>query len=393
MPRRTPYSFEWSAHHVFTLMTMNHFRAVKAWGEMFGARVSLDAVTFELEVKALNRYITLHPQFIARISQKLAHVSSLTPEVTGFIGWRPYKPFRHPLSTDKLQFKKSALARGLATPPFWMTPADAETDFVIKMSTGSFGNELTGPYRAQHQKDLVWPKPPPVATVSECYAESFVQGRNIKVWFWGDRPVHAQDQAYAQVIGDGQRPVRELLNEFLLRMGQSWNDYPEKDTVVQCLRYQQLTLDTVLPHGASAWPDYRYGRQFSAKASSEQEDNALPRLSSKQVEQIQSAGRWLVAALAPDIMQPVLLTLDGVEDSNGQIWWLEMNTNPVFPPTGYFAMLGTIFGTPPDTPAHVFGTAGSGRPSTVDAIPAGPADVTRPGNTKRDMTTPIHTHA
>jgi hypothetical protein len=360
---------------VFALITLNHFRAIKAWGEMFGAQVSLNALTFELEVKALNRYVTLYPQFIARINQKLAHVQALTPEVTGFIGWRPYKPFRHPLSTDKLRFKKAAVKQGLATPPFWMAPADAETDFVIKSSTGSFGNDLTGPYRhAQRQKALVWPKKPALANGSEFYAESFVQGRNIKVWFWGAQAVHAQNQPYTRVTGDGQRSVRDLLNGLLFRMGQSWNDYPEKDTVVQCLRYQELTLDATLPHGAEAWPDYRYGRQFSDKNSTEQKDNALPRFSPEQAHQIQTAGNWLVAELAQDIRQPVLLTLDGVEDSHGHIWWLEMNTNPIFPPTGYFAMLGSLFGTPPDTPAHVFS-----RPHTEERISGMPAALEIPG--------------
>ncbi len=340
---------------MFTLITINHFRAIKAWGEIFGAQVTLDALTFELEVKALNRYVTLYPQFIARINQKLAHVPSLTPEATGFIGWRPYRPFQNPLSTDKLRFKTVALTAGIPTPPFWMRPQDAETDFVIKSSVGSFGNDLTGPFlQDDRQKNLPWPKKRPSANGGEIFAESFVHGRNIKVWFWGAQPVHAQNQAYARVIGDGQRTTQDLLNAQLLGMGQSWNDYPEKDTVIQCLRYQQLTLDTVLPLGVNAWPDYRYGRQFSSKASTEQEDNALPRFSPAQMQQIQTAGNWLVKELLRDIAQPVLLTLDGVQDDDGRIWWLEMNTNPVFPPTGYFAMLGSLFGTAPDTPAHVF---------------------------------------
>jgi D-alanine-D-alanine ligase-like ATP-grasp enzyme len=41
----------------------------------------------------------------------------------------------------------------------------------------------------------------------------------------------------------------------------------------------------------------------------------------------------------------VLYTLDGVLDAAGRIWWLEVNSNPIFAPTGYPLMLETLFGS------------------------------------------------
>lgn len=50
----------------------------------------------------------------------------------------------------------------------------------------------------------------------------------------------------------------------------------------------------------------------------------------------------------------MLCAMDGVLDDAGNIWWLELNSNPVCPPTAYPAMLGSLFGTPGEAPKNSF---------------------------------------
>jgi hypothetical protein len=40
---------------------------------------------------------------------------------------------------------------------------------------------------------------------------------------------------------------------------------------------------------------------------------------------------------------PVLSALDAVLDDQDKLWWLEANSNPALPPTGYPLVLATIF--------------------------------------------------
>jgi hypothetical protein len=337
---------------MFIAITMNHIRAIKAWGEAHGGLANLNVLTFELEVKARNRYFMLFPQFLANINGRIGHVPLLSREVTGFIGWLPYRPMRFSLTTDKLLFKQRLSGAGLATPEKWLNPEHSTQDYVIKSSIGSFGNELLGPY--QHgqlpEKSLLEMLAKPNAPGS-LYAEAFIQGINLKVWFWGDRAFHVHLHPYPTVTGDGRRNLLELIDARLQRIGQSWMTYAERTMVVGALKYQDLELNAVLQQNQQAWLDYRYGRRFAPDTVTEEEDNALSNMAPVQLSQITQAGRWVAAELIQEINAPVLYSLDGVLDATGKIWWLEVNSNPIFPPTGYAAMLSTLLGTPTVFPA------------------------------------------
>lgn len=343
---------------MFIAITMNHIRAVKAWAEAHDALVNLNVLTFELEVKARNRYFTLHPQFLARMDGQLMHVPQMVRDVTGFIGWLPYRPLRWSLASDKLIFKKRLAESGLATPRMWPTPGEATAAFVVKHSVGSFGEELAGPYHAGQEPDAarmqVLTKQ---GSTGSLYAESFVHGTNIKVWFWGGRAFHAQLHPYPLIHGNGRNTIAELIDARLKDIKQSWADYPEKQAVEQALAYQGLDLNAVLPSGLSAWLDYRYGRRFAPDAATEEEDNFLRHMPATQIAQLEIAGQWIAAELREELSAPVLCSLDGVLDTDGKIWWLEANSNPIFPPTGYPAMLSTLFGTPISVPEPGSATA------------------------------------
>ncbi len=348
---------------MFIAITMNHMRAVKAWADAHQAQATLDMSSFVLEVKARNRYYRLYPQFLCEDQGRLSHVTAITPHVTGFIGWRPYQPLRLTLSSDKLLFKNALGEAGLATPAHWDSPDAAQADFILKRSMGSFGYQLAGPFHpSQTLPNLSAAMTGPDAR-GVIYAEAFVPGRNLKVWFWDGQPVHTQCQPYPLIEGDGQQTVRALVTQRLKDAHQDWATYPERDAVLTSLSFQGLTLNTRLPRRQQAWLDYRYGRCFTSKAmTTEAQDNAWRRLPNEVQIQITQAGEWLKLAVKSDVKAPVLCSMDGVLDAAGKVWWLELNSNPICPPTAYFAMMASLFGTPAQTPAGAFATAAKAMP-------------------------------
>jgi hypothetical protein len=338
---------------MFSAITMNHLRAKKAWADAHKGQTSLDLSSFELEIKARNRYYRLYPQFLMEVNGRMSHVETLAPQATSFLGWRPYRPLSCNLALDKLGFKTALLQAGLPTPAHWNSAEHATADFILKRSIGSFGYQLAGPF---HRGQV--PEVPPALSGPQArgqlYAEAFVTGQNIKVWYWGSHPVHVQCQPYPFIEGDGQQAVEVLAARRLGAIGEELGQYKEFETVLSCLAYQHLDLETILPKGQKVWLDYRYGRRFSNSATTESEDNALPRLPEALRAQVVQAGHWLAHELKHEMATPILCTMDAVLDDHGKFWWLEVNSNPVCPPTAYFAMLASLFGTSPETPANAF---------------------------------------
>jgi len=340
---------------MFIAITMNHLRAIKAWTDAHQGHASLDLSNFVLEVKARNRYYRLFPQFLAEANGRMSHVTALGPDTTAFIGWRPYHPLQYSLSSDKLKFKQALAQAGLATPAHWPSAEEATDDFILKRSVGSFGYQLAGPFRKGQVPQGTLPTALTDAKApGSLYAEAFVPGQNIKAWFWDGRPVHTQCQSYARIRGDGRQTARFLVAQRLEDIGKDWRSYKESDAITACLAYQGVPLDAPLAQGEEAWLDYRYGRHFSQEKTTESEDNAWLRLADEQRAQISQAGAWLTTVIKQELKAPVLSSMDGVLDDTGKIWWLELNSNPICPPTAYFAMLSSLFGTPAEAPANAF---------------------------------------
>jgi hypothetical protein len=340
---------------MFITINMNHWRAVKAWLDANGGQATLDMASHELEVRARNRYYRLHPQFLAEVGGRMTHVTALTSQAKSFIGWRPYRPLQCQLSSDKLVFKKAIAEARLRTPRHWLKPEQAESDFVLKRSVGSFGYQLAGPFHAGQTLPSRLPK----SLQSEdqpgkVYAEQFVQGLNLKAWFWDGQPVHVQCHPYATVKGDGQRTVQALAAERMQAVGESWEAFKERDVLRGCLAYQGVEPSTVLSIGQEVWLDYRYGRGFVAPAVTEAEDNAWSSLDPEVRSQIESAGQHLAAEIRREASSPLLFSVDGVLDSKGAVWWLELNSNPMCPPTAYFPMFATLFGTSATPPPSAY---------------------------------------
>jgi hypothetical protein len=321
----------------------NHFRAVQEWGQRAQASIALDVLSFEMEVKCRGRYYNFHPQFVGLVQGRLVNLPAFTPETAGFIGWRPYGPLSYPLSTDKLRFKKFIDESGLRTPAQWSldgSSAAPEADYILKRASGSFGYEIAGPFRA-NSLPLDDGRVPGSGTL---FAEQFVSGRSLKVWYWGQRPIFAHLREPATVIADGRSAVRALVNERFRSANEEFENYAERHVVQDCLSFQGLGLDDVPEEGRSVWLDYRYGREHLPATSSLRSDDDLPSLPPALLEVIELAGARFAAKLQETLPAPVAYALDAVVDADNEVWWLEANSNPVLPPEGYETMFGDLFG-------------------------------------------------
>jgi hypothetical protein len=182
------------------------------------------------------------------------------------------------------------------------------------------------------------------ATPSPTFTEQFVTGKILKVWFWGGEAFHAHLHERPTVTGDGTHTLEYLIDQQLQTFNLTWIGYGEADFVRQCLAYQSVEVTKVLAQGQSVWLDYRYGRRFRSSDWTLEADNALPKLTPSAQAQIAEVGNVLAQEVKKEYDLPIVFAVDGVLDDHGQIWWLEINSNPMFPPTGYPKMLHTLFG-------------------------------------------------
>jgi hypothetical protein len=309
----------------------NHFRAVRAWAGRNSGRARIDLATFQVEIRAFNRYFTLHPQFFAKSEGRSRYVSDVSADdIVGFAGWLPYRPVQWNLSTDKMAFDAFARRHALRRPAVWGTGTRADQWHVEKALSGSFGEQVTGPFP---------PESPLDARVGDAtrMREAFVVGRNLKVWFWGSEPFFAHLHELPSVLADGARPLRLLLGP---------SDPVDTARVAACLAFQGLTAESVPPAGKRVWTDFRYGRGAAPRSHSSASDDDLPATHSGVRAQIESVGTTLWGELSATFHVPLLYSVDGILDRDLQVWWLEANANPALPPEGYPRMLDTLFPSP-----------------------------------------------
>ena len=327
--------------------TLNHFRQVQAWAQSVNAEATLDIRSFELEIRHNHRFYKFFPQFFCQIQGRLAHAPALSADAVGFIGWLPYKPLSWELSGDKLAFKQLITQLEERTPSSWSELHKVNADYILKQSIGSFGYELAGPFKAAHaSKQDITAHAPGARGIT--FAEQFVAGDSLKVWFWGAAPFFAHRHAYPEVHGDGIKSLGNLIQERLAHLNNPLsNNSLDKMAMNSVIDYQGLTLDTVPAVGQAVWLDYRYGRTYVPDINQRLSDNAIPTFSPPLTEQIKRLGGKLAHELSKQFPAPVLYSIDGVIDADDQIWWLEMNSNPMFPPEGYPLVFTTLFGTDP----------------------------------------------
>jgi len=321
---------------------INHFAALQRLAAQTGALVSLNLTNFVVEAKLRNRYYQFHPQFLMRRDGRFAQTPALTDDAIGFAGWRPYLPFSVPLATDKLAFHAHFKGHGQRMPETWLDPREADRDFVVKRSIGSYGMAMSGPFR------LADPAGFDLGAAADgggqVFAEAFVEGTIVKVWYWGRRAFFAHRQVYPTIEGDGATQVSELARARMQLAEADWVGSPAAAVARACLRYQGLAPEDVLADGRTAWIDFRYGRNYLKTGTTRASDNELAGFDDSARSQIDAAGDIAAKALMQTVPVPVAYALDAMLDAGGRLWWLEMNSNPTVPPEGYAEMFADLFG-------------------------------------------------
>lgn len=326
----------------YIAITLNHFRAIKSWADQCDAEITLNARSFELDVKYRNRYYTLKPRFVTETGGRLGYTAGLGKDAKGFIGWLPYDILRWELAQNKLTFKKFLGEAGLRSPESWSAASDATDDFLVKATLGSFGYQIYGPYRRAEKPVFTSEKAGNPESIDFC--EQFILGTNMKVWFWGTDPIYAHVHSYPTIIGDGTSTAKELVTTRVNRAGAAFNDKADTANLLAALAFQSVALSDVLPDGKEVWIDFRYGRQYQPIAPTAKSDNDLGKVDANVRKQINDLGLKVGAKATARFKASILYAVDGVVDEEGRVWWLEVNSNPMLPPEGYEFMFASLFG-------------------------------------------------
>lgn len=316
----------------------DHLRAVRAWAAQHDAKLEMDVRTMQLEIRCANVYFNFFPIFAATINDKLVHIGDLAESAIAFGGWRPYKPYATRFSTEKLLFKRHLAEAGVRTPQMWPLGEQPTQGYIRKKSRGSFGYDIHGPFLA------TVPSPPaePGSHGAGTFHEQFVAGKIVKIWYWGHTPFFAETQDYAVVIGDGVSTAGALADA-KINQDIGANVLADRAILASCMAYQGFSLMDVLPAGQELWIDFRYGRTFEKRKGGAKTANALAELIASSGEQIAQMGTLMRGALREVAPVPLAYSVDAVLDDQGQLWWLELNSHPMFPHAGYDVMLCDIY--------------------------------------------------
>ena len=316
--------------------TSFHVYAVAQCLPSFRASAGINLADYVLHVHARHRHFSFQPQFVYYDKGEWRYCPHLHPEVTGFIGWRPYFNKRWPAGSGKLAFKEFCRERGLRTPLYQRSP-EGMPAYLLKVNESSFGRGMRGPFK---------PGTPPPAAAEGAYYEAFISGRILKASYWDDRLLCLEVQDCPTVTGDGRRTVRELIQANLMPIeikGQ-WQYFEDM------VAFQDAKLDDVPEKGRSLLAEYRY----NANLTCNYDRNANVIGDEKHafiVQQLREWGPTFLESIPAELRGAgTMYTVDAVADADSRVWLLEMNCNPAMHPDVYFGMFEGLFG-PAEEPA------------------------------------------
>ena len=314
----------------YNMNYLSHLRAVQACLPALKIRANMDFARNSIELLARGKYVVMHPQYAALNGVNLAYTDSLSSAATHFIGWRNYINKRWRLSTDKLMFKRYCEGHGLRTPSMVRNLSDTTTGAILKRADSSFGEGIDGPLLPGSEfRELARGE----------YFETFVRGDICKMWFWDEQPVAMEVKPMVTVTGNGRATLRDLVNEIKSSfLPVHW------DEVAKAAAFDGFSgLDDVVPDEQKVLVDFRY---LSALHASRLDNlNVKPRYDgTKAMAQFEAAGKLFWKGIPPAMRQHTLYSVDAIIDANEDVWFLEMNSNPIVQPDAYPFMLEGLFG-------------------------------------------------
>lgn len=316
----------------YSVNMLAHFRAINECLSKFGGRAELNVETLRLEIRARGRRIELEPQFIFIHEGSLAYTPQLVPQVLDFSGWRGYFNRVWPLATDKLNFKEFCKTHRIRTPKTWSKPGDVSANAIIKRSRSSFAQGITSPLTPAMIQSGNY------ALAAGDFFEEFIEGKIVKVWYWNELPVCLDIVAMPSVVGDGKRRLRQLIDK--IRQPIIAGDWQMWDAIA---RFQGLNLDSVVPQGQKVIVDFRY--LSAAHPVSLDNRNCIESYAaSPLLRELSETGRTFWQGIPENFRENVIYSIDGILDDRNQLWYLEMNCNPIVHPDLYLPMLESYFG-------------------------------------------------
>lgn len=310
---------------------LQHALAMSAWMTAHGVEAAQDPKTLGLELKHGAKVVRLHPQFDVETPHGPCFVQNIGPSVVGFVGWFPYLPKGWPAAQSKLAFKEFARHVHLRTPAWSTNASDAKGLVLVKRDVSTFGVGQRGPFllpasQASGQR---------LAIDAGEYIEQFIVGRLVKAWYWCEQLAVVEVLDMPCVTGDGTKTVLRLYEDLCRQT--------DVRPSAALLKAQGCEETEVLDAGKRMLVDY----QILAPSSPAhfQDFNCRQRIVGSGFEaQLLEAGR-LAWSSVPQQHRGIgaFLSLDGVLDAQGRVWFLEMNCNPRLHPAAYGPMLDAIF--------------------------------------------------
>ncbi|HEY9105956.1 MAG TPA: hypothetical protein VIN58_04705 [Roseateles sp.] len=308
---------------------LQHALAISRWLGQHGASAGIDPATYVMDIRLGGRTVRFFPQFSTLASDGLPAFSpELSDGVSGFVGWLPYFNKRWPIAQDKLAFKVFARAQGLRTPAWsGLNGPGVEGPVLVKRQQSTFGRGMLGPF----------PNASDVSLTAGDYIEAFITGRIVKAWYWNSTPIVVEAVTMPTVTGDGASSLCGLIAASL-KGRDTWPD--GLDTLA---RLQGFELDAIVPAGHTVLSDYRYMSPLNP--THYVDHNVWPAVGGSALgAQLLPAGEACATAIPAEVRGGgTMFSLDGIEDANGRLWFLEANCNPQLHPACYPWMLNAIF--------------------------------------------------
>lgn len=310
---------------------LQHALAMSAWMTAHGVKAAQDPKTLNLEVDHGGKVVKFHPQFDVETPEGQHFVQNIGPSVVGFVGWFPYLPKAWPAAQSKLAFKAVARQVRLRTPAWSQNASDAKGLVLVKRNVSTFGEGQRGPFLMPAGQALA----EPIAIDAGEYIEQFIVGQLVKAWYWRDQLAVVEVVDMPSVTGDGKKTVSRLYEDQCQQTGARPS--------APLLKAQGFAEADVLDSGQQVLVDYQYLAKTNPALF--KDFNCRDRIVGSALEaQLLHAGR-LAWSSVPEEQRGIgaFISLDGVLDAQGRVWFLEMNCNPRLHPAAYAPMLDAIF--------------------------------------------------
>jgi hypothetical protein len=318
---------------------LDHVKWLRRAAAAAGAEFILAGDSLQVLLRHGSRHWALAPQFLTSLNGVDQYTAELHDETEMFAGWLPYRGKRWPLSDDKLAFKRFAAAAGLLVPNSYTEPAGASGGLIIKRIASSFGRDLQGPFRSSAER--------PLDHAQAEYYEQFLRGDLLKLWFWNGSPICAEHDQMSFVEGDGVSSIRALVERQLSYRSRPLSTQRRAELLQTCatlLQYLEVGWETVPARGERQLVDFRYTSPLRHPAGRQVLDLTSPR-EPGWLPMARRAGQRLFAGIPEAVRDTTIFTADAILDESGQVWFLEMNSNPVVHPLLYPHIVESLLGS------------------------------------------------